>query len=108
MSEAETIGTGKSEDKEKFSFAKEEDGVKRTVKGEEVENGWMVTIEKEWEEKNPASGQSEWKYNTWKYISARDPREVLKDAKAGKPITNPSDATDILNSVAASQGMLIV
>ena len=98
---------GKSSEKEKFSYSKEEDGVKRTVRGEEVENGWVVTIEKEWEEKSP-NGSSEWKYNTWKYISGKDPREILKDAKQGKPIVNASEATAILNSVAAEQGMLIV
>ena len=34
-------------EKETFSFSREEDGVKKTVKGEHVENGWVVTIEKQ-------------------------------------------------------------
>ena len=100
--------TGKSSEKEKFSFSKEADGIKKTVRGEEVENGWLVTIEKEWEEKSPNSS-SDWKYNTWKYISPKDPREIIKEQQQPKkPVIDTSAATDMLASVSASEGLLIV
>jgi hypothetical protein len=108
MSEAAIIETGKSTEREKFSFSKEEDGVKRTVRGEEVENGWIITVEKEWEEKNPATGQSDWKYGTWKYISSKDPREVYQDKQQQQKVPIPDEATSILNSVASAGGLLIV
>lgn len=93
-------------EKEKFSFSREEDGVEKTVRGEEVENGWIITVEKRWEDKNPANDTSEWKYNTFKYISKHDPRKNLADEASDTP--NESDVKHMLGSVLNSPGSLIV
>jgi len=108
MSSPEIVSTGKSSDKETFSFSKEQDGIKKTVRGEEVENGWIVTVDKEWEEKS-VNGTSEWKFNSWKYISPVDPRELAKEKEdVQKPVINTEDAVSWLKSVSDSQGLLIV
>jgi len=93
-------------EKEKFSFSREEDGVKRTVRGEQVENGWVLTVEKSWEEKNPANDTSEWKYAEFKYISKHDPRQNLKDKSSDTP--DETEAKHLLGSVLATPGSLIV
>jgi len=104
MSEAISLGLEPTK-KEEFSFTRDENGVKKTVRGQEVENGWVITIEKSWEEKRP-DDTSEWKYNEWKYISKHDPRTNLKD--------DPGDTTDqtevkhMLGSVLSTPGSLIV
>jgi hypothetical protein len=109
MSDLKITATGKSSKKDKFSFSREEDGVTKTVRGEEVENGWIVTIEKEWEEKNPANDMSDWKHNSWKYISPKDPREIIKEQQQPKkPMIDTTVATEMLKSVSESEGLLIV
>jgi len=93
-------------EKESFSFTREEDGVKKTVRGEEVENGWIVTIEKSWEEKNPANDTSDWKYNEFKYISKHDPRLNLKDESDDS--IKQTEVKHMLGSVLNTPGTLIV
>ncbi len=105
MSKAISLGVEPTE-KEKFSFSREEDGVEKTVSGEEVENGWIVTIEKRWEEKNPANDYSDWKYNTFKYISKNDPRQNLADEPSDTP--DDTDVKHMLSSVLNTPGSLIV
>lgn len=95
----------KPTEKETFSFSREESGVKKTVRGEQVENGWIVTIEKEWEEKNP-DDTSEWKYNTFKYISKNDPRMNLADKSDDS--TDETAVKHMLGSVLETPGSLIV
>ena len=108
MSSAEIISTGRSTDKDKFSFSREEDGIKKTITGSEVENGWLIRVEKEWEEKSP-DGSSEWKFNKWEYISPTDPRETIKEQQQPtKPVIDTNMATEMLKSVSQSQGLLIV
>ena len=105
MSEAIDISI-KATEKEKFSFMRNEDGIEKTVTGEQVENGWVITIDKRWEDKNPINNTSEWKYKTWKYISKHDPRKNLADDPA-----DSSDETDLkhtLGSVLNTPGTLIV
>jgi hypothetical protein len=109
MSDAVRMGDDKSAEKEKFSFSKETDGVKKTVRGEEVENGWIVTVEKSWEEKNPANGYTDYKNNEWRYISPKDPREIINDQQqVKKPTIDTTAATDMLKSISDSQNLLIV
>lgn len=106
MSErAITLGIEPTE-KEKFSFTREEDGVKKTVRGEQVENGWIVTIEKSWEEKNPATDTSEYKYNEFKFISRNDPRKNLEDKASDT--TDETEVKHMLGSVLSTPGSLIV
>jgi hypothetical protein len=96
-------------EKKKFSFSKEEDGVTRTVSGEEVENGWLVTIRKEWEEKDPVKDYTDYKSSSWKYISPKDPREIIKEQQQPKkPVIDTNAATDMLKSVSDTEGLLIV
>jgi len=107
MSSPDIVSTGKSSEKEKFSFTKEADGVSKTVRGEEVENGWLVTVEKSWEEAR-GDGGSDYKHNTWKYISPKDPREIIKEQQQPKkPIIDTNEATEMLKSVSASEGLIL-
>jgi len=92
-------------EKEKFSFSRDENGVEKTVRGEQVENGWVVTIEKRWEEKNP-DDTSEWKYNEFKYISKHDPRKNLADKSDDS--TDETAVKHMLGSVLNTPGSLIV
>ena len=93
-------------EKEKFSFSREEDGVSKTVRGQQAENGWVVTIEKRWEEKNPANDTSEWKYNEFTYISKHDPRQNLADESDDS--TDETQVKHMLGSVLNTPGSLIV
>jgi len=99
------LGIRPTED-ENFEFSKKIDGVKKTVRGEKVENGWVITIEKEWEEKNPINDTSEWKYNTWKYISTNNPLKNTNPEE--KQSQEEADLANLLNSVAAAQGDIMI
>ena len=105
MSKAISLGVEPTE-KETFSFSREEDGVEKTVRGEQVENGWFITISKRWEEKNPANDYSEWKSNEFKYISKHDPRQNIADEASDTPVE--SDVKHMLGSVLNTPGSLIV
>lgn len=109
MSELATnLGVGKKE-KETFAFEKDESGVSNRVSGEEVENGWIVTIEKRWKEKSTATGYEETKWNSWKYISKIDPRELLKKKPDDAPLEDENtEIKNLLSSVATDDGMLMV
>lgn len=100
MNEEITLGTGPIK-KEKFSFTKDLDGVKKTVRGEQVENGWVICIEKEWKEKNPATNEEQYKFNEWKYISKENPLDKLKnkDATTGEEADIVNSMSDIISSV---------
>lgn len=93
-------------EKESFSFSKEENGVKKTVRGEQVENGWIITIDKEWDEKNTLGEASERRYGCWKYISKENPMEKLEQQESAKDPRD--DVNNMLADITKSQGMLLV
>lgn len=106
MSDAITIPGGDPKDKETFSFSKDIDGVKKTVRGEEVENGWIITIEKEWQEKLVGGGK-DYKFNSWKYISKDNPMDKLNKESDGTEAED-NDINNMLEEVAGASGMLLV
>ena len=84
-----------------FSVSKKVDGVSTTVRGEKAENGWIVTIDKEWTEGE--GEKKEWKCETKKYISVEHPLEAIKD----KEKKDLKDAEKLLSSI-LGMGMINV
>lgn len=87
-------------EKKKFSFTKDIDGVRKTVSGEEVENGWILTIDKEWKEIKE-NGETDYKYHTKKYISKNNPCDALPDKEK-------ETATSLIKDVLNMDGSLLV
>jgi hypothetical protein len=89
--------------KKTFQLSKEIDGVNKIVRGEEVENGWIITIEKEWKERVKSSSSdalvSDYKHESKKYISKDNPFEKNKEK---------NEMLDMLNSITKSMGMINV
>ena len=104
------MGSSNKKEKETFSFSKELEGVTKRVSGEEVENGWVITIHKEWYEINQLNDSKEYKSIVLKYISKDNPLDKLKkdDKKMNSSPDEAGDAMDMLNDITAAQGMLIV
>ena len=91
-------------DDKSFSVSKKIDGVEKTISGEMVENGWILTIRKEWhDEPKEGSDYGEYHSDTKKYISVSNPLDKLKGA--GK--SDIQDAEEMLRSILGS-GMLLV
>ena len=104
------MGSSDRKEKETFSFSKEIEGVTKRVSGEEVENGWVITITKEWYDKNLLNDTKEYKSDTCKYISKDNPLDKLKkdDKKINGSHDEAGDAMDMLGDITAAQGMLMV
>lgn len=103
MSEAIEISPDMSDDKS-FSVSKKIDGVEKTVSGEKVENGWIITVRKEWhDEPTEKDEYGKWHDESKKFISVTNPLESLK----GKAKTEFDDATALLDSI-LGQGLLMV
>lgn len=104
------MGSSERKQKETFSFSKELDGVTKRVSGEEVENGWVVTITKEWYETNQLNDSKEYHSGTWKYISKNNPLEKLKkdDIEKNSSPDESGDAMAMLKDITTAQGMLMV
>lgn len=82
-------GEGKEYDRVEKSI--EKNGMRKTVRAEEVENGWLITIDKEGEM------DGEYKYECKKYISKRNPfdeKEDKEDEKDFKTILNSIDTIE--------------
>jgi hypothetical protein len=90
-------------EKQTFNFSKELDGVTKTVRGEECENGWVITITKEWCEGE--SPNKQWKSESKKYISKDNPLEKIEKNKDKKEGNDISEMIDGFNSLS---GMLSV
>ena len=98
-----------SEKKQTFSFSKELDGVTKRVSGEEVENGWVITIHKEWYDEQGMNGSKEYKSGIWKYISKENPLDRIKNKKdMNSSPDEAGDALSLIQDVANSSGMLLV
>lgn len=109
MSEKIAVNLGtKPKEKETFEFTKDIDGVRKTVRGRQVENGWVISISKEWVEKGTGDGDSmgEWKHNEWEYITKSNPLEKLRDSDG--ETNEEDDVMNLVNDVASSGGMLLV
>lgn len=89
--------------KQTFNFSKELDGVTKTVRGEECENGWVITISKEWYEGE--GDNRNWKTESKKYISKDNPLENMKDKKDK---TEKDDISEMMNSLSSMSDMLSV
>lgn len=88
--------------KQSFRFSKEVDGVTKNVSGEEVENGWVITISKEWYEGE--GDNRKWKNECKKYISKDNPMENLKN----KDKKDKEEVSDMINSLSNISGLLSV
>jgi hypothetical protein len=86
------------EEKRKFSFTKDVNGVSKTVRGEEVENGWVLTIDKEWKEKKD-DGSMDYKYETKKYISKDNPFDSISKKEEETAISLIKDVLDMEGSL---------
>jgi hypothetical protein len=104
MSE-ETAVKSEKETKKTFSFSKEADGVTRSISGREVENGWVIDINKSWTEKDD-DGNDRYKNDYKTYISKDNPLDKIKDGKKEKK--DDSGISGMLGDIATSMGMLIV
>lgn len=89
--------------KQTFDFTKEVNGVTKTVRGEECENGWVITIRKEWYEGE--SPNKQWKSESKKYISKDNPLEKITKDKNKKKGDDISEVIDSFNSIS---GLLTV
>lgn len=100
------VDEGKEKEKKEFSFTKDVDGVSKTVRGEQVENGWIITISKEWKEKMP-NGNTDYKYENKKYVSKENPMDKLEKEMDKKP-KEDNAILDTFKDVMNSSGMLLV
>jgi len=83
-------------DDKSFSVSKKLDGIENTVSGEKVENGWILTIRKEWRDKpKEGSEYGDWHEESKKYISVENPMDKLKESSA----TDIKEAETLLKSV---------
>jgi len=55
---------------------KEEDGVTTTITVEPIENGFIIVVSKEWEDKIKKDGLGRWRYETKKYYSKTNPLDT--------------------------------
>ena len=90
-------------EKQTFNFSKELDGVTKTVRGEECENGWVISITKEWYEGE--SPNRNWKNECKRYISKDNPLDKLEKSKEKKADNEVSEIIDGFNSLTS---MLLV
>ena len=97
---------GEMEEKKEFSFTKNIDGVSKTVRGEQVENGWIITISKEWKEKN--GDGIDYKYETKKYISKDNPMDKLRIKNKDKGKKEVDNMLDTFKDIMSSGGLLFV
>lgn len=95
----------KKEEKKTFSFSKKVEGVTRSINGREVENGWVIDINKEWTEKDD-DGNDRYKSEYKTYISKDNPLDKLKEGKKEKK--DDTGITEMIGSIASSMGMLMV
>ena len=105
MSEEIAMSTSMSDEKQSFSFSKEDNGVTKSVRGEQVENGWVVTITKEWyTSRDGNSDDKDWHSETKKFVTTKDPRESVKKDEG----EDTSAIGSLISDIAGSNGMLIV
>lgn len=95
--------TSKPEEKQSFSFSKETNGVTKTVRGEKVENGWIITIEKEWIRVDD-DGDKHWEHESKKFITTKDPRESVEKEET----ENTCAISNLISDIAGDNGMLMV
>jgi len=79
--------------KETSSYRIDEGDTSKEVYIREVENGWIVRIEKSWREKE------EYECETKEYISSKDPREIIKDTPIGEDIDDTRKIISAFNSM---------
>jgi len=95
--------------KETWSFSKEINGVKKSVRGEQVENGWIVTINKEWKEEIKRKDSDElmidWKYETKQYISKENPIDSIDELEGDN---SKKEVKNMLSSLVGSVGKISV
>jgi len=105
MSEEIVMSTSMPDEKQSFSFSKEDNGVTKSVCGEQVENGWVVTITKEWyTDRDGNSDDKDWHSETKKFVTTKDPRESVKKDEG----EDTSAIGSLISDIAGSNGMLIV
>jgi hypothetical protein len=92
------------ESKDSFSFSKEEDGITKSVSGREVENGWIIDINKSWTSKDDR-GYDKYECDHKTYISKDNPMEKIKDKKGKK---EDNDVSEMMSSLSSLSGMLSV
>ena len=99
------VGMSTTDEKQSFSFSKEDNGVTKSVRGEQVENGWVVTVSKEWYTDRDGEGDDkDWHSETKKFVTTKDPRESVKKDEGD----NTSAISSLISDIAGSNGMLIV
>ena len=96
--------TSAPEEKQSFSFSKDNNGVTKTVRGEQAENGWIVTIDREWYTDKDNSDDRDWHSETKRFITTTDPRESVKKDEG----EDTSAIGSLISDIAGSNGMLIV
>ena len=101
---SEVIGLKGKQEMESWSFSKDTDGVKKTVSGEEVQNGWIITINKDWKEPLDSGGY-DYKYESMRYISKDNPVDKLKKDKKDE---DANTVVNLLSEIAGATGMLMV
>ena len=105
MSEEIVMSTSMPDEKQSFSFSKEDNGVTKSVCGEQVENGWVVTITKEWyTDRDTNDDGKDWHSETKKFVTTKDPRESVKKDEG----EDTSAIGSLISDIAGSNGMLMV
>jgi hypothetical protein len=95
--------------KKQFSFSNTEDGIEKTVRGEQVENGWIITIDKNWREKSDKypTGDGEYKYECKKYISKESPLDKM-EKNIDKKNKSENSILDTFKQIINGSGMLLI
>ena len=94
--------------KQSFSYSTEVNGIRKSVNVRQVENGWIVRVDKSWDEKN-LLGQSDYRSEEKEYISSTDPRDLIKKKDPEeKESSIVGSVNSLMEELAGLQGMLIV
>lgn len=85
--------------RKRISFSQDKDGVNKRVEVEQVENGWIMTVNKEY---TMGEGEKkEWKYECKRYISKSNPLEKKKKNES-------EDIMNLFDSVFGNGNMITV
>jgi hypothetical protein len=93
--------------KESYSYETESNGVRKSVRIRQVENGWIVSVNKSWNEKDD-KGVDQYQYEDKEYISSKDPRGIIEKKKEDTEYSIIGSVNSMMESIANLEGMLVV
>lgn len=94
--------TMENQDRKTFEFSRKKDGVNINVRGRKVENGWVVSIDKNWKD------GEEYKYDSKEYISVKSPLDKVLKKPEKKKDDGSMDIGSIVSGMMGESNAIIV